>query len=74
MFRVEGVWPLFAFCNQSRSNGVRANLCRFLNRAFIMPQSMIEKVPLPIDLGDSRDDPFKIADEIGKSGIARNAN
>jgi hypothetical protein len=34
-----------------------------------MPQSMIEKVPLPIDLGD----PFKIADEIEKLGIARNA-
>ena len=39
-----------------------------------MPQSMIEKVPLPIDLCDSRRDPFKIADEFGKLGIARNAN
>ena len=39
-----------------------------------MPQSMIEEIALPIDLRDSGRDPFKIADEIGKSGLAWDAN
>ena len=35
---------------------------------------MVEEIALPIDLRDSARDPFKIADEIGKLGIAWDAN
>jgi len=39
-----------------------------------MPQPMIEKISLPIDLRHSCRDSLKITDEAGKLRIAGNAN
>jgi len=35
---------------------------------------MVEEISLPIDFHESGCDPFKIPDEIGKLGVARDGN
>ncbi len=72
--RVNCVWPLFALRNQSRADWILTNVFKFFRQALIMPQPMIEKISLPIDLRHSGRDPFKITDEAGKLRIAGNAN
>jgi len=72
--RVNCVWPLFAFRDQSCANRIRTNVCHFLIFTLIMPQPMIEKISLPIDLRHSCRDSLKITDEAGKLRIAGNAN
>jgi hypothetical protein len=51
------VWP-----DQSTANRIRTNVCHFLILALGMSQTMIEKIPLPIDPSDSCRNPLKIAD------------
>jgi hypothetical protein len=41
-----------------------ADVLKFLGFAFIVPQSVIEKVSLPLDPRDLGGNPFKIADQI----------
>lgn len=72
--RVNCIWPLFAFRNQSRADWILTNVFKFFRQALIMPQPMIEEISLPIDLRHSRRDSLKITDEIGKSGIAWDTN
>jgi hypothetical protein len=40
----------------------------------IMPQAVIEKIPLPIDLADSRSDTLKVANQIRQIHLGRNTN
>jgi hypothetical protein len=72
--RVDGVWPLFALSNQPGADWILTNVFKLFRQALIVPQSMVEKIPLLIDLRHSCSDAFKIPDEIGKLGVARNAN
>ena len=71
--RVNCVWPLF-LRNQSRADWILTNVFKFFRQTLIMPQPMIEKISLPIDLRHSRRDSLKITDEAGKLRIAGNAN
>jgi hypothetical protein len=56
--------------NQSRADWILTNVFKFFRQALIMPQPMIEKISLPIDLRHSHCDSPKITDEAGKLRIA----
>jgi hypothetical protein len=72
--RVNRIWPLFALCDQSRTDWILTNVFKFFRQALIMPQPMIEKISLPIDLRHSGRDSLKITNEAGKLRITGNAN
>jgi hypothetical protein len=60
---VHGVWPFFAFSNQSSAHRIFADICHFFIKALVTPASMIEEISLPGDVRDSSRDPLKIADQ-----------
>jgi hypothetical protein len=49
MSRLPLVWPIFRSFNQTRTDGIHANIMGFFCGRFRIPNPMIEKIPLLTD-------------------------
>jgi len=58
------VRPFIFRTNQTCPHRVPADVFKFFCLTFIVPQSMIEKISLPMDSCDLRSDAFEVANQV----------
>jgi len=64
--------PLIIRPNQSSTHSIFTNTCRFFILTFIVTQSVVEEISLPIHLGYSDRDSLEVANRAQKLCIIRN--